>query len=144
MNRLYTIRVRGGTAFTFQLEGNPVFSHGGGTSATNLMLTEEEADSIRGLALIHGAEAEVWPMPGQSEEQAALRKGLLFAGKLAEPRWATPECPQCPWFAPDKPSGCGVISWEPEEVETLERTSELHVKARRDCPERGVGAAEPR
>lgn len=136
--KLYTVKIVGGAPFSFQLKGNPSFTHSGGTSAGNLMLSEVEVQTLRGLTLVNGGSAEIWEVEGQSEEQAALRKGLLWAGREEEPRWATPTCPGCPWFAPEKPSGCGVVSWPAEQVTELLRTSQPHQEAVEGCSEPGV------
>lgn len=75
---LYTVVIGGGRPFDLQYEGNPVFTHDGGLSADSLVLTEEEANVLRGLALVHGCtRIEVRRTPGQTEEQTLERQVLL-------------------------------------------------------------------
>lgn len=75
---LHTIVIGGGRPFALQYAGNPVFLHDGGLSAESLVLSENEANVLRRLAVVHGCtRIEVRRTPGQTEEQTLERQSLL-------------------------------------------------------------------
>ena len=128
--KLYTIHLRGGNPFEAQLEGNPSIKHSGGTSVHHLVITEEEAKMIRGLALVNRVNCIVREMPGQTEQQARERAG--FQVRPGDP--PHPQCGTCPWYDPSERSQCGVLDWAPESVQTLMEKDQRFVEARGKCP----------
>ena len=128
-NQLWTVRISGSSHFQFSSPGNPVVSHGGGTSVAHLVLTPEEAQEVRSLILRNGCSAEIRPTEGQTETQKAERS--------QEPAtiWPCIECPMCPWFDPfSKVSPCGRLALPQESVAVLRETSDLHSEAEKACP----------
>jgi len=127
---LWMFRVRGGRAFTFQLEGNPTAVHNGISSVFHLMLTDEQAGELT--SVIESYECEVVECrktEEQTKDQAVERNRLRGVGRENK-AWPTAECPECFWFDPtleDEP--CGYLMWT---VETIEGALEAHKKARLD------------
>lgn len=82
--QLHTIHLMGGTAFGVQFQGNPPLEHDGGTTVCHLVLTEDEADTLRGLARINSCvKVDVSPMAGESAEQTKIRLERMGLGDSA-------------------------------------------------------------
>ncbi len=133
--KLYTVKIEGPEEIQFQLPGNPSVEHRGGFSVHHLMLSEREADLVRGLILSHGGIPEVRPMRGQTSDQTRMRATMMQPKEAV--KVPCESCPECPWLDPFLPEGlmpCGLVSWPRESVETLQETSEIHREAARECP----------
>ena len=131
---LWTVSIQGGAPFSMHLPGNPAFEHTGGTSVAHLVLTKEEARTIRGLARIHNCHAEGFRMAGQTDDQAEERAAFVALGDQEDRVWPSIGCPTCPWFDPLLPGfPCGEVGWPRESSDTLLETSDLHKEALGEC-----------
>jgi len=129
---LLTVQIRGGEPFEISLEGNPLFTHNGATTVQPLMITPEEEEALRGLALRAGSQIEFFRPGKPSEEQERIRS-LLMGEAGAARVWPCVQCPTCPWANPFHEYPCGLDTMEAATIQGL-MGDPLYEKAIEECP----------
>ena len=116
--KLFRLWVRSGKPFTVQPKHNPIVEHDGGTTATHLVLTDEDATTLRALLAEYGGDVDLVYSTRQTPEQKSERLALLGAGR-EDTVWPSAACPECAWFDPLLDQPCGRAAWLPEVIDTL-------------------------
>ena len=116
--RLFRLWVRSGKPFTVQPEHNPVVEHDGGTTATHLVMTDQDAATLRSLLAEYGGDVDLAYSTRQTPEQKSERLALLGAGR-EDTVWPSAACPECAWFDPLIDHPCGRAAWPVEVIDTL-------------------------
>jgi len=132
---LFRLWVRSGQPFQVQPRHNPIVTHDGGTTATHLVLTREEAEALRALLTAYGGNVSLEHTARQTPEQEKERLALLGAGR-EDTVWPSASCPGCAWFDPLlDASPCGRLGWPAETVASF--VASASPKPRQDmeaCP----------
>ena len=131
--RLFRLWVRSGKPFTVQPKHNPTVEHDGGTTATHLVMTDEDAAALRTLLEGFGGDVDLTYTAHQTPEQKKERLALLGAGREGSV-WPSTACQECAWFDPLlEETPCGRAAWAPEVIDTLSQSPKPRQDAK-DCP----------
>ena len=120
--KLFRLWVRSGKPFAVQPKHNPIVEHDGGTTAVHLVLTDEDADTLRSLLGEYGGDVDLAYTARQTAEQKEERLTLLGVGR-EDAVWPSTACQECAWFDPLLSQLCGRAGWPSEVIDTLSQST---------------------